>query len=120
MRSRQLQALAFRFAADWFQIEAPEIVQETWAQFPREVTNWFREYSFAPLENLISPNKEVLWLHREFVEGKWAQRTLVLRGLLPAKVPRSGIALERLRFHTRALVSALFARASSRLSQTSD
>jgi hypothetical protein len=125
LRSRRLQSVAFRFAGEWFGRHFPEAIEEAWNGLPAEARAWFGRFAFAPLANLLRPNKNVLWLHRELVEGWWDRHALVWSGWLPVKRPPPGRAMERVVFHTRALAAALsgaarLRRTSSRTEQTSD
>jgi hypothetical protein len=119
-RSRRLQAVAMRLAHLWFPARAPAAIAGEWELFPPAVRVWFRQFPYAPLENLLHPNKNILWLHRELVEGRWQQLALVCQRLVPLKLPEPGRARERIGYHARAFFPALLRRTPSRAPHTSD
>jgi hypothetical protein len=133
-RLRELQSLAFRFAAEWFGCRVPTAVEEEWRQLAPSVRGWFERFAYSPLANLVVPNKDVLWLHLELVERHRDRLAVFLRRLLPVHAPdRTEAAgssyaahvLKRIRYHARALAPALWTgvrwrrTASSRAPETS-
>lgn len=108
---RQLEAIAMQFAATWFDGRLPSAVQADWDGLPVRVHRWFDQYAFAPVDNLSSPNKEVLWLHLALLTN-WTDRwSVARRRLIPGKLPSAQQAaggysahlLARGRYHAVAL-----------------
>jgi hypothetical protein len=104
---RRLQAIAFRFVAEWFGCPLPEPLRDEWSAMPARIREWFRAYAWSPLRNLTVPNKDVLWLHLALLP-RLADRAAVARArLLPLRLRRRGEAWRRLRYHAVALARAI-------------
>jgi hypothetical protein len=128
---RGLQALAFRFACQWFGEEMPRVPREDWNAQPAHVHAWFERSALSPIENLTRPNKDVLWLHMALLP-RFADRWAVARRrMLPLRVPGSGELVgasypahiaKRARYHALALARAIWtgSTARSKASHTSD
>ena len=108
---RALESIAMQFAVTWFRGRLPASPQEAWDDLSPQVHHWFEMHAFAPMENLTSPNKDVLWLHLALLEN-WRDRLAVARRrLLPSKLPGVGQAtgaysthvFQRARYHAVAL-----------------
>ena len=82
---RSVEALAFRFAADWFGCPVPEPVAAEWELFPATVQRWFTAFSQAPLQAKRHPNKNELWLHLALLHSSRDRRAVALRRLLPLR-----------------------------------
>ncbi len=123
-RSRMLQSIAMRFAEEWFDCRTPSVIAAERQSLSPAAQTWFARDALAPLENLVRPNKAILWLHRELIEDRWKRNALVFQRLLPMKLPAAGRRRERLAYHARALVALLAGRRArntpSRTSHTSD
>ena len=85
---RQVQAVAFRFAADWFGCRTPEAVEAEMASMPDGVVRWFELFASAPLRSMAHPNKDELWLHLELVPDRPSRRRITRRRLLPSQPPK--------------------------------
>jgi hypothetical protein len=98
---RALQAVAFRFAHEWFGCALPAGTEQS-----KSVEAWFTDYAWSPVANLIAPNKDTVWLHLALVEN-WLDRARVFRDrLIPVRLPHEPF-LGRLRYHAEALAPAL-------------
>jgi len=84
---RRLEAIAFRFACDWFDCDLSPEAQNEIEVIPTTVQRWFHYYSDAPLYALFHPNKQTLWLHLALVESQRDRRSVLLHGLVPSGVP---------------------------------
>ncbi len=87
---RQLQAIAFRFATEWFGCVPHPSVEEACSNLPVPVQHWFELFSLSPALALGHPNKNELLLHLCLVQDRRKRRRIVLRRLLPAPVARAG------------------------------
>jgi MFS family permease len=86
-RLRQLEAICFRLASEWFGCALPEAAREEVEALQAPVRLWFDEYSASPLEALFRPNKNELWLHFGLIESARDRRKVLVRRLLPARMP---------------------------------
>jgi len=125
---RALQAIAFQFARRWFACELSPEAGGEWRVLPERIHNWFRNYEFSPLANLIEPNKDALWLHLALLP-RWIDRLAVASDrLIPLRLPRTeehASLVSRGRYHAVALARTLLKVSRRRLapstaSQTSD
>jgi hypothetical protein len=92
---RQAQAVAFRFAVEWFGACVPPAVDREWSMVSPGVRNWFADEAFSPVENLIRPNKNVVWLHRALLPRRLDRVALLVSRLLPARLPERSEAWNR-------------------------
>jgi hypothetical protein len=98
---RALQAVAFRFAHEWFGCALPEAAEQS-----KSVEAWFRDCAWSPVDNLSRPNKDTVWLHLALVEN-WMDRARVFCDrMLPVRRPHEKF-FDRLRYHAGALAPAL-------------
>jgi len=129
---RRLQAIAFGIAENWFANSKHECVRQELEQLPHDISNWIARYGQAPVDGLIKPNKNELWLHLSLLDSWGARRRVFVRRVFPARIPdtagtmhvptdeitptiRRQSQLERARFvagrlshHTHALPSVLW------------
>jgi len=84
---RQLEAIAFHMATDWFGCRLPEAIEVELQSLSPAVQQWFQRYHDSPLNALTNPNKDALWLHLSLL-GSFRNQWAVFCGtLLPARVP---------------------------------
>jgi hypothetical protein len=88
-RLRQLQAVAFRFASEWFQCELPGFAAADIAELGPQVSAWFDEFAWSPASNLLQPNKHVLWLHLALAESLADRAVILRRRLFPIHSSRT-------------------------------
>jgi len=84
---RSLEAIAFRFAKDWFACDLSPQAQEEVSRLSPVVQRWFRHYVDSPMHALFRPNKQTLWLHLALVESPRDRRVILYHGLLPTGIP---------------------------------
>jgi hypothetical protein len=82
---RRLEAVALHLAAIWFQAPLPAAVQHDLDRLPPRVHHWFARHAFAPVENLVTPNKHELWLHLSLIEDRPSQAAVLRRRIFPTK-----------------------------------
>jgi len=128
---RAVEAIAFRFAAEWFGCRVHEQVSAEWEKFNSATRHWFAEFARAPLAAKVHPNKSELWLHLSLLKSAQDRRAVAVRRLLPirrqkaqyaANVPDNRVTprlrverkmfqarftLSRLRHHARATLPTL-------------
>jgi hypothetical protein len=120
---RKIQAVCFRLASEWFACRLSEEVQKEIDLLPPGVEPWFDQFANSPLNSLVRPNKDPLWLHLSLVNS-WENRLSVLRhSLFPTRTLRLGSAqsgsarslirfvvhlFSRLTYHLRILVPTLW------------
>jgi hypothetical protein len=108
----RLQAVALLFAQHWFGCSLPPALANEAACLPPCVLNWFRDFAWSPAKNLLTPNKDVVWLHASLLDS-WRECARVIAHLLPLRVPHTQEAgsygarlLARASYHLRALAPA--------------
>lgn len=127
---RALQAVAFQFARLWFGCTLSSMAEQECRVLPQSVQAWFRDYAFAPLVNLVDPNKDVLLLHFALLPCRIDRLAVGIRKLIPMRLPRPterDQRFARVRYHAVALARALLTgsrrrppAAASTASDTSD
>ena len=101
---RRLQAIAFRFAAEWFGCPLPEEA----ASLPAKVERWFERHAASPVTAYFQPNKDELALNLCLIESPAAKARVVARRLFPVQLPRPfSYAVARGVYHLRALAPAV-------------
>jgi len=103
---RQLQAIAFRFAEEWFGCRLPQVVAQECEALPAPVSSWLRRFAWSPVENLTHANKDVLWLHLALLKSPRDRWRVAGNRLLPMRVPHEAFEA-RLGYHASALFPAL-------------
>jgi MFS family permease len=81
---RRLEAIAFRFAREWFGCALGPVAEEEVSGLPAQVQDWFEAFAFSPLESEFHPNKDELWLHLALLDSTLDKLAVVRRRLLPA------------------------------------
>ena len=84
---RQLEAICFRLAAQWFPCSLPEQAEAQIAELPEAVERWVDDYGRSPLCIPFRPNKDALWLHLSLAETARARRSIFCKGLFPTRFP---------------------------------
>jgi MFS family permease len=83
---RQLEAVCFRLAREWFDCALPEEAQVEIEALPAEVDRWIETYGRSPLCIPFRPNKDALWLHLSLAEP--ARKTAIFfKALFPSRFP---------------------------------
>ncbi len=77
-----LEAVAFRFATEWFGCKTHPIVDEQMNRLPARIARWFNLFSHSPLD-LERPNKDELFLHLSLLDNPQDRRSVMVRRLLP-------------------------------------
>jgi len=81
-KSAALEAVAFRFACEWFGCKTHPIVDEQMKRLPARIGRWFDLFSHSPLDQ-ERPNKDELFLHLSLLDNPRDRRSVMLRRLLP-------------------------------------
>ena len=101
---RRIEAIAFRFAAEWFGCP----MHEEAARLSPEVARWFERHAASPVTAFFQPNKDELALNLCLIGSTAAKARVVGRRLFPARLPRPfSYAVARGLFHLRALAPAV-------------
>jgi Uncharacterised nucleotidyltransferase len=99
-----IEAIAFRFAAEWFGCPLPEEAE----RLPEKVERWFARHRASPVTAFFEPNKDELALNLCLIESPAAKARVVGRRLFPAKLPRPfSYAVARAVYHLRALIPGI-------------
>jgi predicted MFS family arabinose efflux permease len=84
---RQLEAVSFRLAHEWFDCSLHEAVEEEVNSLSPEVKRWFDCYRDSPLDSVVRPNKHALWLHLSLLRSTRDKAVVFCGALLPLRVP---------------------------------
>jgi Uncharacterised nucleotidyltransferase len=84
---RRLEVVCFRLATEWFACRLPNEVAKEIDCLPNSIQQWFLKYADSPLNALINPNKDALWLHLSLLESRHAKILVFCESLLPVRVP---------------------------------
>jgi len=106
---RSIQAVAFRFVAEWFGCELPPCAAEAVARLPRPVRTWFAEFAWSPVAGLMQPNKDAVWLHMALLSSLRDRIGVLRRRLMPSPLPlrAPGRLVDRAAYHASTIAPAL-------------
>jgi predicted MFS family arabinose efflux permease len=82
---RQVEAIAFRFAAEWFGCRLAPVAQAEIESLPEGVKRWFELFSLSPVRSITRPNKDELLLHLQLIPTSRARRRVAARRILPMR-----------------------------------
>ena len=83
---RRLEAVVFRFAAEWFGCRTGA-AQEEIEQLPVSTQVWFEEFALSPARRLFESRKDELWLHLSLLGSRRGGWRVARRRLLPGNMP---------------------------------
>jgi Uncharacterised nucleotidyltransferase len=83
---RRLQAVAFRFAWEWFGCALGPARDEI-AQLQPAVAAWFDRFALSPVSAPFDFNKHELWLHLSLVASRRDALSVARRRLFPGRLP---------------------------------
>jgi MFS family permease len=84
---RSLEAVCFRLARDWFSCRLPQEAEREIEFLPTPVQRWFNDHGKSPLADMISPNKDALWLHLGLLSSASDKRLVFCRRIFPVQIP---------------------------------
>jgi MFS family permease len=84
-----VQAVAFRFAAEWFGCRLSSQVAAEIERASEPVQRWFRLFAINPVDARVHPNKNELWLHLSLLESRADKRSVAIRRLFPMRGHRA-------------------------------
>lgn len=84
---RQLEAVLFRLAVEWFGPRVAEIITEESSRLSPATQVWFDEFAASPACVPFDSNKNELWLHCSLAPSRRAAWGLAARRLLPRNLP---------------------------------
>lgn len=84
---RRLQAVCFRFAAEWFGCRLSPAAQTEVDLLPSKIRRWFESSATASIAAFFRPNKDELWLHLCLLDSFRKKSAVVRRRLLPTRLP---------------------------------
>ena len=84
---REIEAVCFRLARDWFGCRLSPVAQAVVDGLPAAFQTWFEHWGRSPLEVLFRPNKDELWLHLSLLQSARDRVVVLRRRLLPLKAP---------------------------------
>ena len=83
---RALQAVVFRFAAEWFGCRTGA-AQEEIDRLPATTQSWFEQFALSPSLRLFESRKDELWLHWSLLHSRGDALRVARRRLLPVNRP---------------------------------
>jgi hypothetical protein len=109
-RLRRIQAVAFRFASEWFGCRLPNAVTREIAALPVGVRRWFDQFAWSPLMNLSHPNKDVVWLHFALAETAVDRMVILQRRVFPVHRSRThGVSTPARAWHHASAIAPVLA-----------
>jgi predicted MFS family arabinose efflux permease len=84
---RQIQAIVFRIAEDWFHCEMPSCAAEEAEALPSEAQVWIDHFVFSPLRSQVDSNKNYVWLHLALTRSLASKCRIIGACFLPASIP---------------------------------
>jgi MFS family permease len=84
---RRLEALAFRFAAEWFGCALHPLAQQEVERLPEAARAWFDEFGTSGANRRFSASKPELWLHLSLLDSRRDAASVIRRRLLPVQMP---------------------------------
>ena len=85
---RTLEAVSFRLAQEWFGGRRAALVVAEMERLPAPVKAWFGEFAMAAAYGEFRSNKDELWLHLSLIASRRDKWDVILRRLVPCKIPR--------------------------------
>ena len=107
-RLRGLESVGLRFASEWFSCALPEAVDREWLRQPGPVKDWFREFAWSPIANILGRNKDSIWLHLALLERGSDRMRVFCHRMTPLRLPHHANVWERGRYHAGAFALAFF------------
>jgi predicted MFS family arabinose efflux permease len=86
---RRIQAIAFRFAREWFGCRLSDEAAAETSALPTRVQDWFERFLHSPLRE---PNKDDLFLQLQFIPERSKRIEVVLRRAVPLRAPKFQVA----------------------------
>lgn len=83
---QRVSLIAFALANQWFHCALPAAVCEGMGRLPGEVHRWLRTYGYSPVNGLIRPNKDELWLHWNLISSPRRRASVIGRRLIPERM----------------------------------
>jgi hypothetical protein len=109
-RLRRIQAVAFRFACEWFGCRLPYAVTREIAALPAGVRRWFDQFAWSPVMNLSRPNKDVVWLHFALAQSAVDRVAILRRRLFPVHWSRTyGVSTRARAWHHASAIAPVLA-----------
>jgi len=90
---RQLEAVLFCLAAEWFGPRVAETVTEEIGRLSPATQVWFNEFAASPAYVPFDSNKNELWLHCSLAPSRRAAWSVAARRLLPRNLPPRATAM---------------------------
>ena len=84
---RQLEAICFRLAAEWFGCGLSPIARAEVDRLPAPIARWFERCAVSPAEAFFRPNKDELWLHLCLLDSFRGKAAVLRRRLFPVRLP---------------------------------
>jgi hypothetical protein len=84
---RRLEAVAFLLAKHWFAPSMPDAAEAEIDTLPPAVREWFEIYGWSPLDGILKPNKDEVWLHMSLLDSSSDRAAVLRRRLIPASLP---------------------------------
>jgi hypothetical protein len=83
---QRVSLIAFALGNQWFHCRLPGAVRESMERLPAEVHRWLRNYGYSPVNGLIRPNKDELWLHWNLISSPRRRVSVIGRRLIPERM----------------------------------
>lgn len=84
---QRLEAIVFQLVSAWFGSDLAPQAEEAIDRLPGDVKLWLKRYTWSPVEALLQPNKDEIWLQLSMVDSLRDKCSIFLRRVLPLRVP---------------------------------
>ena len=95
---REMEALAFSLAHNWFSCAFPEVVRVEVDRLPPGQKRWLRRFGGAPLEAMFRHNKDGRLLQLLLTRSRTTRQSVLRKVILPARVPGLNAPSVRIRY----------------------
>jgi predicted MFS family arabinose efflux permease len=82
---RRIEAIAFRFAQEWFGCRLSDEAAEEISELPDGIQDWFERFSFSPF---AATNKDDLFLQLQLIPERSKRIQVTVRRVLPMRAPK--------------------------------
>jgi hypothetical protein len=84
---RSMEAIAFCLAKAWFRCDTSPEAEAEIDNLSPAIHEWFHSFLYSPLEVMLHPNKDRVWLHISLLNSAKEKQAILREVLWPARIP---------------------------------